>query len=309
MSSTLHFYGHGKLMLTGEYFVLDGAAALAIPTRFGQHLRVKTLSGTDHMLYWIALNNLRQPWLNLVFDKRDFSCINADTGEAQALTKILSETRRLNPEFLIDSHDIAVETYLEFPNSWGLGSSSTMLHCVATWAGVDGIALLQRTLGGSGYDIACAGSDSPIVYHLNGGKPHWEQISFMPPFAEHIYFVYTGQKQLSSKGIKYYRENATRIQDCVGWLNRLTESMLQCQSLDKMNQIIAEHENIIAEELKLPKAKDELLPDYWGAVKSLGAWGGDFVMLTNDRPEGELLSYLHSRDMHVVHRFDTMIFK
>ena len=131
-----------------------------------------------------------------------------------------------------------------------------MLHCVATWAGVDGIALLQRTLGGSGYDIACAGSDSPIVYHLNGGKPHWEQISFMPPFAEHIYFVYTGQKQLSSKGIKYYRENATRIQDCVGWLNRLTESMLQCQSLDKMNQIIAEHENIIAEELKLPKAKD-----------------------------------------------------
>ncbi|MEL4382769.1 hypothetical protein, partial [Shewanella algae] len=96
-------------------------------------------------------------------------------------------------------------------------------------AGVDGIDLLQKTLGGSGYDVACAGSDSPIVYNLNGGKPRWEQVAFMLPFAENIYFVYTGQKQLSSKGIKYYRENAKRIDECVTWLNRLTESMLQCQ--------------------------------------------------------------------------------
>jgi galactokinase/mevalonate kinase-like predicted kinase len=203
---------------------------------------------------------------------------------------------------------MAVETYLEFPNSWGLGSSSTLLHCIARWAKVDGHALLQRTVGGSGYDIASAGSDHPIVYHLEDGKPQWEKVSFMPPFHQHIYFVYTGHKQVSSIGIKYYRENAVRVRDCIGWLNRLTESMLQCQSLRKMEQIMEEHESIIAEELKLPKAKDELLPDYWGAVKSLGAWGGDFVMLTNDRPEEELIHYLHSKDLHVVHRFDKMIF-
>jgi hypothetical protein len=85
--------------------------------------------------------------------------------------------------------------------------------------------------------------------------------------------------------------------------------MLQCQSLAKMDQIIQEHEDIIAEELKLPKAKDTLLPDYWGSVKSLGAWGGDFVMLTNDRSEEELLAYLHSNELHVIHRFDKMIFQ
>jgi mevalonate kinase len=309
MSDSQHFYGHGKLLLTGEYFVLDGANALSIPTRFGQHLRVKTLSGNSNTLYWIALNNLKQSWLNLVFDKTDLSCINSSGPEAQMLTKVLSQARILNPDFLTGKEDTAVETYLEFPNNWGLGSSSTLIYCISQWANVDGYTLLQNTMGGSGYDVINAGSDTPILYHLENGKPHWEQVSFSPPFLDNIYFVHTGQKQLSTKGIKYYRENATRIQDCIGWLNRLTESMLQCQSLAKMDQIIQEHEDIIAEELKLPKAKDTLLPDYWGSVKSLGAWGGDFVMLTNDRSEEELLAYLHSNELHVIHRFDKMIFQ
>ena len=69
-----------------------------------------------------------------------------------------------------------------------------------------------------------------------------------------------------------------------------------------------EHENIISEELKLPKVKDELMPDYWGAVKSLGAWGGDFVMLTNERSHQELLDYLHIKNLHVVFSFDKMIY-
>lgn len=304
-----HFYGHGKLLLTGEYFVLDGAKALSIPTRFGQHLRVKELSGASNTLYWIALNNVKQPWLSLAFDKTDLSCINATSPEAATLTKILTQARLLNPGFLMDDQDTAVETYLEFPNNWGLGSSSTLVYCISQWAGVDAYTLLQRTMGGSGYDIVNAGSDTPIVYHLEDGGPHWEQVAFAPPFAENLFFAYTGQKQLSTTGIKYYRENAVRIKDCIGWLNRLTESMLQCQSLRKMEQIMQEHEDIIAEELKLPKAKDTLLPDYWGAVKSLGAWGGDFVMLTNDRSEEELLKYLHGKDIHVVHRFDKMIFQ
>ena len=32
---------NGKLLLTAEYFVMDGATALALPTRFGQQLSAK----------------------------------------------------------------------------------------------------------------------------------------------------------------------------------------------------------------------------------------------------------------------------
>jgi mevalonate kinase len=304
---TKQFYGHGKLLLTGEYFVLDGARALSIPTRLGQHMRVQQLSGNTNTLYWVALDHLKQPWLNLAFDKTDFSCINSDSTEAAVLSKILNQTRILNPDFLMDDKDVAVETYLEFPNDWGLGSSSTLLYCISQWAGVGAYTLLQNTIGGSGYDVVSAGSNTPILYHLTEQKPQWQQVSFMPPFADQLYFVHTGRKQRSNAGIKHYRENAKRIANCVKWLDRLTESMLQCQSLRKMEQIMAEHESIIAEELKLPKANDELLPDYWGAVKSLGAWGGDFIMLTNDRSEEELRGYLLTKGLPVVFSYDKLM--
>jgi mevalonate kinase len=309
MSSSNHFYGHGKLLLTGEYFVLDGAKALAIPTRFGQHLRVKKLSGQSNTLYWIALNNLRQPWLNLAFDKTNFTCISGGGKETDVLSKILSQARVLNPDFLAGDADIAVETYLEFPNSWGLGSSSTLIYCISQWADVDAYTLLQKTMGGSGYDVVSAGSDTPILYHLHNNKPTHQEVSFMPPFHEHLYFVHTGRKQLSASGIEHYRDNAIRIKDCIAWLNRITESMLQCQSLKKMEQLMEEHESIISEELKLPKVKDTLLPGYWGAAKSLGAWGGDFVMLANERSEEELLNYLHNKGLPIIHRYDQMLFQ
>jgi hypothetical protein len=35
------FYSNGKLLITAEYVVLDGAIALALPTKFGQNLTVE----------------------------------------------------------------------------------------------------------------------------------------------------------------------------------------------------------------------------------------------------------------------------
>ena len=35
------FYSNGKLLITGEYLVLDGAKAFALPTKFGQNLIVE----------------------------------------------------------------------------------------------------------------------------------------------------------------------------------------------------------------------------------------------------------------------------
>ena len=43
---TQTFYSNGKLLITGEYVVLDGAKALALPTKFGQSLLVKDRKST-----------------------------------------------------------------------------------------------------------------------------------------------------------------------------------------------------------------------------------------------------------------------
>lgn len=301
------FYGHGKLLLTSEYFILDGAQALAIPTKFGQTLRVKELHAQDSTIYWIALNSKKQVWLNLVFDSRTFECINAKTPEAERLSKMLNEARKLNPEFLNNNKDRAVETHLEFPNEWGLGSSSTLIHCLATWADVDGYTLLQNTIGGSGYDVACAAHDSPILYQIKDGKPETLAVNWAPPFLENIYFAYLGHKKLSSEAIKYYKEELKDKTHAISELTRITEQVLKCTDLETFDALVYEHENIIASNLKLMKVKDTLFSDYWGSVKSLGAWGGDYVMMTNTRSYEELKAYLLTKNITTVFRWDELI--
>ena len=44
------FYSNGKLLVTGEYVVLDGALALAIPTKFGQTMKVAPTTG--NVIHW-----------------------------------------------------------------------------------------------------------------------------------------------------------------------------------------------------------------------------------------------------------------
>ena len=302
------FYGHGKLLITGEYFVLDGAKALALPTKFGQSMRVTTLQAQDNMLYWVALNNQNKPWLNLVFDTTDFTCMGNTKDESARLSKILLEARKLKPGFLSASNDIAVETRLEFPNEWGLGTSSTLIHSVAKWAGVDGYDLLKNTLGGSGYDVACAAADEAIIYQLKDGKAESQGVHWQPAFSDHLYFAYLGKKQLSSEAIEYYKTQLHDKTYAIAELNKITEAIVNCPTLGEFEDLVNQHENIIAEQLKMPKVKDSLFADYWGAVKSLGAWGGDFVMLTNNRNVDELKAYLKEKNISIVFGWDELIF-
>lgn len=305
------YYGHGKLLITGEYFVLDGAVALSVPTKFGQHLRYRQLHSADNILYWIALDNQGKPWLQFTFDKQNFDCLNATEEVASDLSTVLRAARELNPAFLSDSHDIAVETRLEFPRNWGLGSSSTLIYCVATWAGVDGYTLLQKSLRGSGYDVANAGVNSAILYQLtnhNGHRtPNTLPVHWQPVFSNNLYFAHLGKKQSSPQAIKYYREQIQDKTHGVNELTRITHAVLKCADLATFEELINEHELLVGSLLKQMKVKDELFTGYWGSVKSLGAWGGDFVMLTNNRSREELTTYLAERNITTVLSWNEMV--
>jgi mevalonate kinase len=306
--SDFEIYAHGKLLLSSEYFVLDGAKALAIPTKFGQDFSVRTIPDVEKKLHWKAIRSDGTMWLNLTFDKQTLES-NSDSNEAKTLNQILKAARELNPDFLLGDEGISVETKLEFPNDWGLGSSSTLIFSIAQWAKIDAHTLLQKSIGGSGYDVACAGIDDPVIYQLNDGKAVADAISFSPTFKEHIYFAYLGKKQLSSSGINHYRESKADKKNCIKWLNVITDSMLSCASIEKFEQLIDEHEQIIADALSLKRVQQNLFTDYWGKVKSLGAWGGDFVMLTNTRSRKELQEYLNNKGIEVIFRFDEMIYE
>ena len=217
------------------------------------------------------------------------------------VSKVLNAVRMQNPHFLRDDMDVFVETKMEFPLEWGLGSSSTFLYNVAQWAYVSPFELLNKTLGGSGYDIACAQAIGPIKFHLDKSKPQWESVNFDPSFKDQLFFVHLGKKQSSQQEVAKYQEHKIENKEkIVDEISQLTNEMIACQDPRTFNRILKAHEEIVASALKYERARDLHFSDYWGEVKSLGAWGGDFVLVTSDRTPQETSEYFMKKGLTTV---------
>lgn len=287
------YYSNGKLLLTGEYVVLDGAISLAVPTSFGQDLTVESIE--QPQLIWGSFDHKNECWFEAVFDLPKLRLVNATFNShqegssefiAETLLKILQEARNLNPDFLQTDKGFVVKTHLTFPRDWGLGSSSTLINNIAQWAHVDSYNLLWNSFSGSGYDIACAKHNEPIFYHLIDQKPKVEPVTFDPDFKESLFFVHLNLKQNSREGIKRYKEkrgfDKLSLTENINQISGVSQQMVNAKKLSDFEKLIEEHESIIASIIELPKVKDKLFPDYYGSIKSLGAWGGDFVLVTGN---------------------------
>ena len=297
------FYGNGKLLLSGEYFVLDGAVALAVPTKLGQSLHVR--ENTYQLISWKSFDEKKQLWFEAFFSLQNFKIVQTNNlSIAKRLAQILSAAQKINPSFLQKGFD--VKTELTFPREWGLGTSSTLIYMIAEWAKIDAFVLLGKTFGGSGYDIACAGVERSILYDKKNNKPTWEYCDFNPSFSDQLFFIYLGKKQNSREGISHYKKMQQRA-GTIGKVTLLTNEMLTCNSLIDFEKIINEHESIIFKTLNLEKAKDLYFQDYWGAIKSLGAWGGDFVLATSNRSEKETKEYFNKKGFEVFLRYEDLI--
>ncbi len=262
---------------------MDGALGLAIPTRFGQSMTVE--DGEGEHFFWESLDEKGEPWFKGEFCTHTGSYLKGtDRATGKTLAEMFAVIQRYNYGFLISQGGNKITTKLDFPRNWGLGSSSTFIYNLATWMGIDPFMLSDETLGGSGYDIACAGVDYPILYQLQGGSPLIREANFNPPFKEQIYFVHLGQKQNSRVGIKHYREKSSSDKKGnIQKISLLTKRMLNATTITEFEHLIKHHEILISESLQMKRAKKLYFPKYWGQVKSLGAWGGDFVMVTSDK--------------------------
>lgn len=287
------FHSNGKLLLTGEYVVLDGATALAIPTRFGQSLEMESFSSSqiasvEKVVHWKSLDEKEEVWFQGKFELQDIENTLGDASDlvGNQLLKILQEAKKLNPGFLDFTEEILVNTKLDFPRNWGLGTSSTLINNIAQWAGVDAFRLLAKSFGGSGYDIAAAQNNSSILYRLKDGKPEYKQVDLPWNFTDNLFFVHLNQKQDSKEGISKYRKASINTKS-IEEISEISNNLLICNSLSEFEKLMKKHEEMISEIIGLPTMKNQLFSDYPGIVKSLGAWGGDFVLVTGAVSEME----------------------
>lgn len=288
-SNGKRFYSHGKLLLTAEYLVLDGAEAMAIPCRFGQDLCIE--DHENNTIDWKAYTNEKTLWGHFSFPIAALKhpVYAQPKNEKDFLIKLLQTAKKLNPSFLENSTGCSVSTHLEFPRDWGLGSSSTLIHNVALWAAVDPYKLLVLSMGGSGYDIACAAAKNPIRYRREtASQPlHIQEISLEAILVKEAVFIHLNQKQDSRDGINTYLKqkaaNAFSIMEAIEQINVLSRSLLKAKDVKTLMACMEAHEAFVGNIIQTTPVKEHLFNGYPGAIKSLGAWGGDFIMAVSEQ--------------------------
>jgi len=92
------FYSHGKLLISGEYLVLDGALALAVPVKLGQSLLIEECDTPG--LHWIA-DQRGGTWFEAFFDLPGLEIKHStDAGIASDLRKLLESAQNMQQGFL-----------------------------------------------------------------------------------------------------------------------------------------------------------------------------------------------------------------
>ena len=269
-------FSPGKLMLTSEYVAVDGALVLAIPTKLGQELFYSENEDQKSLIFWEAYHQNRL-WLKATIDYKNWKILETNDSKAsEFILKTLKNIQNLSEIKLKSDTSYHVKTNLQFPSDFGLGSSSTLMNNLAEWANIDPFILNEISLGGSGYDVAVAKEKSAVLYSRFPERVY-ETIDFQPNFKGELIFIHLNQKQDSREGISHYRSKPTST-ELINDYSALTKKIVNSQNLEEFSELMTIHEQKLSDFLETPTVKEKYFQDCPSFVKSLGAWGGDFVM-------------------------------
>jgi mevalonate kinase len=302
------YRSNGKILLTGEYLVLKGADAFVLPLNIGQSLEVSATEGREkNIIYWKALQN-NQLWFNATINRMDLSIIQTTDQElAKKLIELLEAVRLFRPELFENKGSINFETDLGFDRNWGFGSSSTLISNLARWANIDPFLLFSKVSKGSGYDIAAATAEKPFIYSFKKDGKTILPVTFKPAYSENLYFVYLGNKQDSAMEVDVYLDRYNPVPGLITKVSELTHRILRCFQYKDFEKLILLHEQLLSNHLKRDTIQNLRFPDFQGAVKSLGAWGGDFALMTSEEGKDYLAEYLNDKRIDTFFSFDELV--
>ncbi len=290
----------GKLLITSEYYVTKGALALAIPTKFRQSLDFKC--DNSNKLKWKSFDKENDLWIHCEFELSGFKITKNKNKFSKTLQSILISANKINPMFLKNNSGGSVATQLNFSRKWGLGTSSTLINNISKWANIDPYELLWSNYKGSGYDIACALAKTPILYKLEKNIPIAKSVQFNPDYTKNIFFIYLNKKQDSNKEIdKFFEMKISNL--TINKLSELTLEFINSKTLLDFQNCIKKHENIISKILKIDPVKNKYFKDYKGQIKSLGAWGGDFILAAGPTNSNE---YFYNKGYKTIFTYKEM---
>lgn len=257
----IRFRSNGKFIITGEYLVLAGARAFATPLKLGQSMEVDE-TGNNSKLIWKA-SDPNGLWFEAEYSLPDVEIIKtSDQAIAEELRKDIILIRRQNPDFLLNNTGYWVNNLLEFDRNWGMGSSSTFLVNLSNWAGVNPFVVHSGCCTGSGYDIACAKSDQPLLYEKHFDQTIIDQVKWNPKFRKNIAFVYLGQKQNTAESITNFGQLDFTDSD-IKEISQISEEFWLINYKEDLMELIRDHEYHIGRIVKKTPVQTELFKDFF----------------------------------------------
>jgi mevalonate kinase len=301
------FYSKGKFLLSGEYFVLYGAKALAVPLKFGQKMIVSEIPRPG-MIDWETYIKDKL-WFTASYRLNDLAILDsADQNTAVFVRDLLKEGGILQPELQTATYGFSIKNHVDFDILWGLGSSSSLVSNLAYWLDVDPYHLYRSTFQGSGYDVFCARANGPLTFQLNHDCCEIHEVPFKPAFSDHLFFIYLGLKQDSQESVRKFKAQKLNDDKIIRQVSDLTDALINSSDFEEFSSVMRVHEDVISAAIGLPAVKQEFFPDFKGEIKSLGAWGGDFVMAATSLHEEEVKDYFYKKNLQVVFRWEEIIF-
>ena len=294
----MKFYASGKLLLFGEYLVLRGAECLAIPLKHGQSLEVETQ--VDQYINWTSQSD-GATWFSGRFSAELKIIESTDIKKAMAIRELLVYLKSEKGDLF--KSGLSFKTKTDFPTEWGFGTSSTLVNLLSQWSGVNPFSLLENSFGGSGYDVACASAETPILYKRSNNAIVPVRLS--EAVTSKILFIYSGKKQETRSEVKRF-ETLHLPDAAIEKKNRIVERAVKATDIETFENCMNESENQLSEILQMPTIKSEKFSDYPFAIKSLGAWGGDFFMATY-RDEASARKYFRENDFPVQFTYNELI--
>lgn len=299
-----HYHSNGKLLITGEYLVLRGAKALALPLKYGQNLEIMKLDKSRELLWRTYVRG--RLWFEAKFDQELNILDSTLKIVAIQLQKVLKATlhfRGVSAQS-ITGHEIRSD--IDFDINWGWGSSSSLISNIGYWLQINPFQLLFATTNGSGYDVAAARSEKPIFYHLKDNIPNYESADFAPSFKDSLYFVYLGQKQKSANSVQRFNEIEVPSQK-IDRITELTDEIINANDLDTFERILEKHNSLIAGILDQPTPKSHQFSDFDGVIKPLGAWGGDFILVTSRKGKNYVNKYFAKKGKETLFTYSELV--
>lgn len=282
-----------------------GATALVLPLRRGQSLSVTP--SLEPGITWKAYEN-DELWFMADFQWPPLKLVSTSDEEiAVKLYSFLKAALELNANGMAEDYSYQVITEMNFHRGWGFGSSAAVISNIAWWFDIDPFELYFKLFRGSGFDIAGARAKGPILYQLQDQQPVITEVDFNPLFRDHLYFVYLGKKQDSQVSVDRFRMDFVPDQHIIEQVDDLTDKVLKATSLEEFGKYIGEHEELIAQILRTEPVKRLYFNDFDGHLKSLGAWGGDFIMAVFPGDRESLERYFLRKGLDTIFSFDELV--